>query len=157
MPLSYDLTPFQISRAEIVKFFRWYFGRNNDTKRTFEINWPLVIKFFEPDWDTPQFKLPGCKQPAPTISWKKGITKHNCKSAIFPSLQFLCQIVKKSFSSVLIPISIIVYCAHSRVTHYITLHSKLFFEGIIFFIIHNFLVILTKKSFQFWGRIRRSQ
>ena len=35
MPLSYDLAPFQISRAEIVKFFRWYFGWNNDTKRTF--------------------------------------------------------------------------------------------------------------------------
>ena len=35
VPLSYDLTPFQISRAEIVKFFRWYFGRNDDTKRTF--------------------------------------------------------------------------------------------------------------------------
>ena len=32
MPLSYDLTPFQISRAEIVKFFRWYFGRNDDTQ-----------------------------------------------------------------------------------------------------------------------------
>ena len=23
------------ARAEIVKFFRWYFGRNDDTKRTF--------------------------------------------------------------------------------------------------------------------------
>ena len=43
MPLSYDLTPFQISRAKIVKFFRWYFGPNDDTKGYFEINWPLPI------------------------------------------------------------------------------------------------------------------
>ena len=26
------------SRAEIVKFFRWYFGPNDDTKGHFEIN-----------------------------------------------------------------------------------------------------------------------
>ena len=30
------------SRAEIVKFFCWYFGRNDDTKGHFEINWPLA-------------------------------------------------------------------------------------------------------------------
>ena len=25
----------RMGRAELVKFFRWYFGRNDDTKRTF--------------------------------------------------------------------------------------------------------------------------
>ena len=35
MPLSYDLTPFQILGQKFVKFFPWYFGPNDDTKRTF--------------------------------------------------------------------------------------------------------------------------
>ena len=43
VPLSYDLTPFQIFRAEIINFFCWYFGRNDDTKGHFEINRPLML------------------------------------------------------------------------------------------------------------------
>ena len=35
MPLFSWFCNFLDSRAEIVKFFRWYFGRNDDTKRTF--------------------------------------------------------------------------------------------------------------------------
>ena len=35
MPLFCWFDHFSNSRAEIVKFFRWYFGQNDDTKRTF--------------------------------------------------------------------------------------------------------------------------
>ena len=44
MPLFCWFHHFLDSRAEIVKFFRWYFGRNDDTKRHFEINWPLSCR-----------------------------------------------------------------------------------------------------------------
>ena len=55
MPLFCWFHHFLDSRAEIVKFFRWYFGRNDDTKRTFW-NWltftifGLMISNLERKW-----------------------------------------------------------------------------------------------------------
>ena len=31
------------ARAEILKFFCWFFGWNDDSKSPFEINWPLTL------------------------------------------------------------------------------------------------------------------
>ena len=35
VPLFCRFDHFSDSRAEIVKFFRWYFGRNDETQKTF--------------------------------------------------------------------------------------------------------------------------
>ena len=42
VPLFCWFYHFLESRAEICQIFGWYFGPNDDTKRTFEINWPLA-------------------------------------------------------------------------------------------------------------------
>ena len=36
--MNYDLTTFQILGQKFVKFFRWYFGPNDETKGHFEPN-----------------------------------------------------------------------------------------------------------------------
>ena len=68
MPLSYDLTPFQILGQNLSNFFVAILVRTMTPKRHFEINWPLPVaiyystfhmhscKYFFPLWISSEFK-----------------------------------------------------------------------------------------------------
>ena len=46
MPLFFWFDLFLEARAEILNKIRWFFGRNDGTKRHFEKNWPLSLPQF---------------------------------------------------------------------------------------------------------------
>ena len=41
VPLFFWFDLFLEARAEILEKIHWFFGPNDDTKKSFEINWPL--------------------------------------------------------------------------------------------------------------------
>ena len=57
MPLFCWFDHFSNSRAEIVKFFCWYFGRNDDTKRTFwnQLTFRIITRNLQEKWENNNF------------------------------------------------------------------------------------------------------